>query len=324
MSTRTTALRVASAVGMTVAALSQVPNTSSANSSAQPDVRSPKPSLSFRADLDAATTLETDTSGNTAPSTPTLVSPASGATLSAGTPQLFIIQAADSDGDPYAGWVTVFDAVSGQPVAVFETSPAASGEQSAGVPQLPLPSGNYTWTASASDLPYGHSSPQATAQAFVVTGPPDGGGGVFTGQVSYSPALPQVGQPCAPISFSVSLASVASMVSVAPTLYSGSITFSGSGNSACESATSGSGTLSLSAQGTGAAGTTISCQGLEGQYSRVGSQLTAVLDGLCTLNGFVTSAAAFDVESVIVPDGSVTGPFGSGSIDGAFAVLPAS
>jgi hypothetical protein len=253
------------------------------------------------------------------------VAPSAGASLSANGPQLFIVRTSDPDGDPYAGWVTVTSPASGQAVATFATSPASSGQDSSGTPFAPLPPGNYTWTAAASDLPSGQRGPQASPQSFSVAGSPDIGGGAFTGNASYAPPLPAVGQPCAPTGFSVAATSAAAVVSFAPTQFVGFINFSGSGGSGCETSASGSGTLTLSASGLGATATTISCATLTGGYTRTGMHLRAVVSGPCAINGWATDTVTFAIDAQLVPDGTggLTAPVTNAALDGAFVVSPA-
>ena len=259
---------------------------------------------------------------NTAPGTPTLVSPRSGATLSADAPQVFTIEATDADGDPYSGTVTVTDASTGRLVVVFSTALAPSGQSSSGSPSVPLPSGSYMWTASASDV-FGNTGLQATSEPFTVAGAPDAGGGAVSGSVSFSEPIPAVGQSCAPTSFSLTGNSVASVISFAQSEYTGPINFTGSGGSSCETAASGAGSLDLSVQGLGVTGTTLSCPALSGSYSRVGSDVTVTVDGLCTLNGTETDPVSLAAKVEFAPaSGGVGQPVTTATFDGAFAVSP--
>lgn len=268
-----------------------------------------------------ATPLEA--SANSAPTTPTLISPSSGATLSTDTPQLFVIEASDPDNDPYMGWVRIADADG--PVTTFPTLPAPSGQESVGIPTPSLPPGDYTWTARAADLPQGSRSAEPLPQPFSVAGSSDAGGGPFTGRVEYSPALPPVGGVCAATDLSITATSAAAVVSLAPTVFTGFLNFQGSGSSACETATSGSGTLTLTADGLGAAGSSITCSDLAGQYLRVGAHLQGTVGGLCTINGATTDSVLFDIDAAVVtpPGAGVSSPISGADLDGAFVVSPA-
>ncbi|MGH7129591.1 MAG: hypothetical protein ACREIV_13560, partial [Planctomycetaceae bacterium] len=188
-------------------------------------------------------------SANVAPGKPTLLDPQSGATVSSNGLQLFRIRASDPDGDPYTGWVTVRRAAGGVLVTAFRTFPARSGDVATGVPPRPLPSGSYTWTASAADV-LGSSSDEATPLSFSVGGATEAGGGPFTGRVSYSPAIPAPGGGCVNAAVSLEGTSVAAVLSVGNTQYAGFLNLTGSGaSSACEGATTGTGSLTISAHG---------------------------------------------------------------------------
>jgi alpha-tubulin suppressor-like RCC1 family protein/subtilisin family serine protease len=88
---------------------------------------------------------------NHAPGAPTQVSPRDGYHFGMGEAQTFTIQATDPDGDAYTGTVIVRD-TSRNIVATFNTSSAASGNNSSGAPPTPLPADSYLWTAKATDV----------------------------------------------------------------------------------------------------------------------------------------------------------------------------
>lgn len=250
---------------------------------------------------------------NVPPSTPTLVAPASGATLSADGPQLFSIRTADPDGDPYAGWVTVTSAATGRVVTRFATTPSSSGETSSGIPFMPLPPGSYLWSASASDLPLGAASPESGSRSLTVAGSSNLGGGAFTGTVSQSAPPPPLGGTCRSTSFSVNATAAAAVVTFAPTEFLGFLNFNGSGGSSCETFATGTGTLQLSASGLGVGATTLTCSSLTGAYTRVGPHVRALVSGACTLNGTGTDTVSFDIEATLA----------DGAFDGEFTVSPA-
>src|SRR5207244_4449154 len=259
---------------------------------------------------------------DSAPAAPFLIAPAGGATISANAPQVFTIQATDPDGDPYSGTVTVSDAQTGRLFVAFSTVPAASGQSTSGTPSVPLPPGTYTWTASATDL-FGYTGPQAPSQSVTVAGAPDAGGGALTGSVSFSRPIPAAGDPCGQTSFTLSGTSAASVISFAQAEFTGPVSITGSGGSSCESAGTGSGSLQLSAHGLGVTGTTIDCPQLSGSYFRAGTDVTATVSGLCTLNGTETDSLTLDAKVQFVPsDGGAAQPVSSADFHGAFAVSP--
>lgn len=110
--------------------------------------------------------------GNSAPGTPTLVSPTSGRQLNAGERQDFLINATDADGDPYTGTVTIRDATTGAVVGTVATGLAPSGQNSMGTATPPLPTGSYTWSAHVTDAK-GAAGPESGSQSFgVLAGQP--------------------------------------------------------------------------------------------------------------------------------------------------------
>jgi RHS repeat-associated protein len=103
---------------------------------------------------------------NNAPNVPALVSPANGATFAPTDPQTFTINATDQEGDPYTGTITVRNG-GGSVVATFTTSPTPSGQNSTGTPTPPLPTGSYTWSATATDAK-GALSGASSSRSFTV------------------------------------------------------------------------------------------------------------------------------------------------------------
>lgn len=261
---------------------------------------------------------------NGPPTTPTLISPASGASVGADAPQLFSIRATDPDGDPYSGWIVIADADG--PVTTFPTTPTRSGDVSIGTPTSPLPPGSYTWTAWVGDLPFGLRSGQPAPQPFSVTGSPTLGGGPVTGRVSASPALPAPGFPCTSTNLSVTATSAAAVLTFAPRAFAGFVNFGGGGRSSCHSWLSGAGTLTLSADGLGAAGTSISCPELNGQYLHLAAHFRAVVGGACTVNGTEVDTVNFSFELALTSDGGagVIEPMSEADLLGHFLVPPAS
>jgi hypothetical protein len=248
--------------------------------------------------------------------------PTAGATISSNAPQFFTIQASDPNGDPYTGTVTVRNATTGQVVYSFSTAPAASGQQSSGAPPIPFQPGSYTWMASATDV-FGSTGPQAQSQAFTVAGAPDLGGGAVTGAMSFTEPIQALNQPCAQTSFTLSGTSGASVISFTETEFTGLVTFSGSGGGSCETFGRGSGSIQLSAQGLGITATTLSCPTLLGNYTRVGTDLSAVVTGSCSINGQADSLS-LDVRVELVPtSGGASQPTTAADFEGGFAVSAA-
>ncbi len=103
-------------------------------------------------------------SGNVPPSQPTALSPVEGAVVSATTAPSFVVQAGDTEGDRYRGYVRVRDGT-GQLVAVAIGDEADSGATATATLPVPLPPGRYTWTAVAVDAA-GRSSAPSAPQSF--------------------------------------------------------------------------------------------------------------------------------------------------------------
>lgn len=144
--------------GMVVRTFTTSPAASGQSSTGTPVPPLPAGSYSWTAkakDAIGAEGLEPVTrpfvvAANQAPGIPTLLSPVDGRTLAPSEAQVFTIRATDPEGDPYTGTIVVRDTL-GNVVRSFPTSPAPSGQDSTGTPVPPLPEGEYTWSASATD-----------------------------------------------------------------------------------------------------------------------------------------------------------------------------
>ena len=103
---------------------------------------------------------------NEPPSVPSLLSPVEGSSFVDSAPQSFRLSAVDADDGAYRGVVTVTNTATNTSTQ-FNTSPAASGGESIGVPPAQLPPGNYTWTAHAVDA-RGLAGAESPAKSFSV------------------------------------------------------------------------------------------------------------------------------------------------------------
>jgi hypothetical protein len=113
------------------------------------------------------------------------------------------------------------------------------------------------------------------------------------------------------------------VISFTETEFTGPVTLSGSGGGSCETLGRGSGSLQLSAQGLGITATTLSCPTLSGNYTRLGTDLSAVVTGSCSING-QTDSLSLDVRVELVPiSGGVNQPITVADFEGGFAVSAA-
>ena len=163
------------------------------------------------------------------------------------------------------------------------------------------------------------------------------GGGVVTGTVSFAGSgVPPFFQPCAPSSFTLNVSSNGTggggvVLNTAGTEYVGTVNISGNGSSTCESASLGGGTLTLtSVQGTGPNGGTLNCADpstgttLSGNYTRVYTDVTALLHGSCIINDF-SAPVTFVFKGEFAPTSAgqgVTQPITSATFAGPFTVMP--
>ena len=103
---------------------------------------------------------------------PQLISPTSGATMAAGSPQLFSVRApADA---VYKAQITVLNSPSGTTAAVLTTGSTAPGADATATPSSALPAGSYNWYAEWMEVdeatPTGWS-PVSPTQGFSVAAP---------------------------------------------------------------------------------------------------------------------------------------------------------
>jgi hypothetical protein len=151
------------------------------------------------------------------------------------------------------------------------------------------------------------------------------GGSVASGSAHFTQPIPPAGQPCAATSFSLTGGSNAfTLTTIDPNVisgYFGPLTFSGSGGSTCESASSGSGSLTLSATGDGS----VRCPSLTGSYTRAATDVQVTLGGACTINN-VPAQVVFAFHGEFAPTnsgGGITAPITDATFAGAVIVLPA-
>jgi hypothetical protein len=166
--------------------------------------------------------------------------------------------------------------------------------------------------------------------AIVPQWPPsqDAGGGVVTGNVTFSGAgvPPASSQTCAPTSFAFTGAADGFILNTVGTEYAGPVTLTGSGGSICETASHGDGPLTISAAGQVGTGSSVSCPNLVGSFIRVLTQVTALVSGTCTVNGYATASVTFVGTPQFVPTdgGGATTPIRNAQFAGPFSVLAGS
>lgn len=102
---------------------------------------------------------------NAAPGAPTLVAPSSG-TYSFGEPASFTVRVDDPNLDPYMAHITVRHSDGTE--YDIDTLYTASGTDASGSPGTFLPSGSYTWWATAEDV-HGATGPQSSTGSFTVS-----------------------------------------------------------------------------------------------------------------------------------------------------------
>lgn len=163
------------------------------------------------------------------------------------------------------------------------------------------------------------------------TTPPSGegsnvGAGGFMGSVEFdSPGLPPIAADCAPSTFDFTGEAQGFVLNTTILGYAGDVTFTGTGSSDCENGTAGGGTMNLSAEGEGPTESTIVCESLTGDFSRVLVRAQINLTGDCTINGVNTTGIVFSADVLVVPEGEgagITGPVMSAVFAGGFAVSP--
>lgn len=88
---------------------------------------------------------------NSAPEGPWLEEPRNGHAFAPGEEQMFRVTAWDYENDPWSATIVVRDASDGTVVREFVV-PTSDGFSASGSPSVPLPSGNYSWTATATDV----------------------------------------------------------------------------------------------------------------------------------------------------------------------------
>jgi RHS repeat-associated protein len=103
---------------------------------------------------------------NQAPIVPTLLAPAPAKAFSTDDPQLFSVVSNDAEGDPYTATISIRNTATGATTS-FTTGPAQSGRNAEGSPAPPLPVGDYTWTARATDVK-GANGPTSGTRALSV------------------------------------------------------------------------------------------------------------------------------------------------------------
>ena len=144
----------------------------------EPDILSGESCFSFGADRFLTTgtwasPLHAETPPpNYPPNAPTQVSPPSGEDWTATEAQVFTIQTTDPESNPYLGRIQVRSASTGALAATYYASPASSGSQATAPALPPLPPGNYTWSADATDdlSPLGEFGSSSASRTLTVAG----------------------------------------------------------------------------------------------------------------------------------------------------------
>lgn len=164
------------------------------------------------------------------------------------------------------------------------------------------------------------------------------GGGVLTGDVSFSNAVPAVNTPCQQTNFTFNISGVAAVSTKSGTAWAGPILaaeddsnntgITGSGGSACENATAGGGSLTVNPfRARNPVNTQdFSCTQLTGQYVRTLTDVTIVVAGQCTIVGAASGKVAFIVRGEFFPTnegGGLRAPVSAAAFVGSFQLVPA-
>lgn len=178
--------------------------------------------------------------------------------------------------------------------------------------------------------------------------PRNTGGGYTRGAIQYAPtAMPAAGSLCKRnITFTLGAGtpqepgwfSEAFVFNTVISGFEGPVTIIGSGTSgnSCESYALGGGSMTLSVRGFNPiTESTLDCRdddadprstNLTGTYTRVGPDMTLILNGVCVVNRFATGRVMFVARIQVVPMGGGSGvlaPVSSATTFGLFAVAPA-
>lgn len=110
---------------------------------------------------------------NDPPYAPSQLAPAAGHVFGTADTQRFTIQTSDPEGDSYQGRIRVTNTTTNLDVGTYFTERVASGQSASVTAVPPLPPGEYTWVADASDdLAPTTFGPASTSRSFTVDGPP--------------------------------------------------------------------------------------------------------------------------------------------------------
>lgn len=174
------------------------------------------------------------------------------------------------------------------------------------------------------------------------------GGGITRGSIQYAPTpMPQAGAICKRnITFTLGggtaqepgWSSEAFVFNTVISGFEGPVTITGDGTSgnSCESYALGGGTMTLSVRGLNPiTESTLDCReddedprstNLTGTYTRVLSDMTLILNGVCVVNKFATGRVMLVARIQVAPMGGGAGalaPISSAMTAGVFAVAPA-
>lgn len=263
------------------------------------------------------------------PPAPDLVWPTGGATIDAGSGQMFTVRLHDTvPGQSYATIST-----SGPcGVRTFNAYPTGSGDYASGTPVPPLVRGTPCyWTATATNV-LGGTGPAPQQESFGVGPAGNVGTGTVIGGVAFTTPLPKVTDPCGPEDFTLTgpsalggrTVALGAAVNLADALYLGPIVLTGTGHSPCNTTLGGSGILALEAHGD-TDGNTIDCPALSGVFVRVATVVRVSVSGACSINADATGPVDFVADVQFVPDERPSDPGGavwSASFAGTFTITP--
>lgn len=171
--------------------------------------------------------------------------------------------------------------------------------------------------------------------------PANAGGGSFSGSISFSGAgIPPVNTPCRGTSFSIDVAATITLANGEGSFGTWLLTppaganITGSGHSTCENSTIGGGRLSLAAIDVvnPVTSSRLRCgldgaQPLEGAFTRVATDVTAVLGGECFIDNFDVGKVAIYIRGEFTPSpltgNGITTNVTQANVAGTFTVVPA-
>lgn len=159
------------------------------------------------------------------------------------------------------------------------------------------------------------------------------GGGVSDGVVTFGGAgVPPLGEPCESVTFDINGKSeVGTAYNTDGFQYVGGSTLIGKGSGKCDSAATGSGELTLTdVRGTDSLYGTLDCANpqdnrtrLTGTYQRHGSEVTAITNGTCRVNGQPPAPVTFEFRGLFFPTnegGGLSAPITDATFVGTYVI----